>query len=159
MIHFRGSNSDIRYIIMCQIFIAVSGGTLVIGEDMAVMAAADRDGVPMMLALIGLSSSIGGAIGSAVSTAINSAIFPSALLSALPEELKVNSTIIYNGGVITQMGFPMGSPARDAVNYAWGQSQMYGCISATAVLALAIPCIAVWKNFNVDKKQNKGTVI
>ena len=57
------------------------------------------------------------------------------------------------------MTYAVGTPARDAINYAWGQSQMYGCISATVVLVLAIPCIAVWKNYNVDKQQNKGTVI
>jgi hypothetical protein len=159
MIHFRGQTTGIGYVVMCQIFIAIAGGTLVIGEDMAVMAAADRDGVPMMLSLIGLSSSVGGAIGYAVAGVINAKTFPSILLENLPQELKVNSTLIVSGGSITQMSFPMGSPARDAINYAWGQSQMYGSIAATAVLVLAIPCIAIWKNYNVDKKQNKGTVI
>ncbi|PYI09246.1 putative siderophore iron transporter [Aspergillus sclerotiicarbonarius CBS 121057] len=54
MIHFRSAGGNIGYIVMCQIFIAFGGGTLVIGEDMAVMAASDREGVPMMLSLIGL---------------------------------------------------------------------------------------------------------
>lgn len=159
MIHFRGQENGIGYIIMCQIFIAVAGGTLVIGEDMAVMAAADRDGVPMMLSLIGLFSSVGGAIGTAVVSAINANTFPSVLLANLPDDLKANTTSIYVGGSVTQMSFPVGSPARDAINLAWGQSQKYCCISATAVLVLAIPCIAVWKNYSVDKHQNKGTVI
>lgn len=159
MIYFRGQHSNIGYIVMCQIFIAIAGGTLVIGEDMAVMAAADRDGVPMMLAILGLSSSVGGAIGYAVAGAINGNVFPMALRSALPEELKANATAIFAEGYTTQLTFPLGSPVRDAVNYAWGQSQMYGSISATAVLVLAIPCIVVWKNYNVDKSQNKGTII
>lgn len=159
MIHFRGSESGIGYLIMSQIFVAFSGGTLVIGEDMAVMAAADRDGVPLMLSLIGLFSSLGGAIGYAVAGAINANVFPSVLLANLPEDVKVNATIIYLGGATTQMTYAVGTPARDAINHAWGQSQMYGCISATVVLVLAIPCIAIWKNYNVDKQQNKGTVI
>ena len=159
MIHFRGSESGIGYLIMSQIFVAFSGGTLVIGEDMAVMAAADRDGVPMMLSLIGLFSSLGGAIGYAVAGAINANVFPSVLLANLPEDVKANATIIYLGGSTTQLTYAVGTPARDAINRAWGQSQMYGCISATVVLVLAIPCIAMWKNYNVDKQQNKGTVI
>lgn len=159
LIHFRGDNGPIGYVIMCQIFIAIGGGTLVIGEDMAVMAAADRDGVPMMLSLISLFSSVGGAIGNAVAGAINSNTFPTILLENLPQELKANATDIYIGGSLVQMAYPMGSPAREAINYAWGQSQMYGCISATVILVLGIPAIAIWKNYNVDKQQNKGTVI
>lgn len=158
MIHFRGSDQGIGYIIMCQIFIAFAGGTLVIGEDMAVMASADHDGVPMMLSLIGLSSSVGGAIGYAVSAAIYTNTFPTALQKALPASAKADWSTIYLGGYTAQLAYPVGSPTRDAINYAWGQSQRYGAISATAILALAIPAIAVWKNYRVDKKQNKGTV-
>jgi len=159
MIKFRGKDNGIGYLIMSQIFVAFAGGTLVIGEDMAVMAAADRDGVPLMLSLIGLFSSVGGAIGTAVAGAINANVFPSELTKHLPEALKANASSIYVGGTITQLTFLVGGDARNAIDYAWGQSQMYSCISATVVLVLAIPCIAVWKNYNVDKQQNKGTVI
>lgn len=159
MIRFRGEDANIGFIVMCQIFIAVAGGTLVIGEDMAVMAAADRDGVPMMLAILGLSSGLGGAIGSAVTAAVYQNTFPQALLSRLPAETQANLTDIYAGGYLTQLAYPVGSETRDAINYAWGQSQKMNSISATCVLVLAIPAIAIWKNYNVDRKQNKGTLI
>jgi MFS family permease len=159
MIHFRGQDDDIGYIIMCQIFIAISGGTLVIGEDMAVMASADRDGVPMMLAMLNLFASLGGAVGFAVANAIYTNTFPVALQDSLPQETLANWTTIYLGGAQTQLLYPPGSATRDAINYSWGYSQKYNCISATAILVLAIPCIAVWKNYNVDKAQNKGTLI
>ncbi|OAA40285.1 Major facilitator superfamily domain, general substrate transporter [Metarhizium rileyi] len=159
MIHFRGQEADIGYIIMCQIFIAFGGGTIVIGNSMAVMAASDRDGVPMLLAILSLFASIGGAIGDAVSVAIYSNTFPEALRSRLPAEMAGQVDLIYLGGYLTQIKYPVGSPTRDAINYAWGQSQRYGAISATAILVLGIPSIAIWKNYRVDKKQNKGTVI
>lgn len=159
MIHFRGQDADIGYIIMCQIFIAISGGTLVIGEDMAVMASADRDGVPMMLAMLNLFASLGGAVGFAVANAIYTNTFPDALQDRLPQETVGNWSTIYLGGSQTQLLYPPGTATRDAINYAWGYSQKYNCISATAILVLAIPCIAVWKNYNVDKAQNKGTLI
>ncbi|EXJ81025.1 hypothetical protein A1O3_07313 [Capronia epimyces CBS 606.96] len=159
MIYFRGRDHGIGYLVMCQIFIAFGGGTLVIGEDMAVMAAADRDGVPMMLSLIGLMSSVGGAVGYAVSSAIYNNTFPQKLLNSLPADAKDDYTTIYMGGYLTQMTYPVGSPIRDAIDYAWGESQKYGAISATCILVLAIPSIAIWKNYNVDKKQNKGTVL
>lgn len=159
MIHFRGQEGSINYIIMCQIFIAFAGGQTVIAMQMAVMAAADREGVPMMLSLIALFTSVGGAIGNAVAAAINANIFPSRLLSALPESAKADYLTIYSGGYLVQMTYPVGSPVREAINYAWGQSQRYSCIAATAIYILAIPAILVWKNYRVDRRQNKGAVL
>lgn len=158
MIHFRGNEGDIGYLIMCQIFIAFAGGTLVIGEDMAVMSAADHDGVPMMLSLISLSASIGGAVGQAVSAAIYANTFPNALRAALPAATQADWSTIYLGGYTTQVTYAVGTPTRDAINHAWGYAQKYECIAATAFLILAIPAIAIWKDYRVDKKQNKGTV-
>jgi hypothetical protein len=159
MIHFRGQTADIGYIIMCQIFIAFAGGTLVIGEEMAAMAAADRTGVPMLLSILSLSSKIGGAIGYAVTGAIYAKCFPQALLQALPESEKSKYMDIYLGGYLTQMTYPVGSATRDAINYAWGYTQKYECVAALSILVLAFPSIAVWKNYRVDKQQNKGVVL
>ncbi|KAJ5758453.1 hypothetical protein N7520_005609 [Penicillium odoratum] len=159
MIHFRGSQSNIGYLVMCQIFIAFGGGTLVIGDEMAVMAAADRDGVPLMIAIISLASSFGGAIGYAIAVAIYSNTFPQALLSALPESTKADYETIYLGGSATQLFYPPGSETRIAINYAWAYSQKYLCITAAAMAVLAFPAVAIWKNYDVDKKQVKGTVI
>ncbi|KAI1608657.1 MFS transporter [Exophiala viscosa] len=159
MVHFRSNEYGIGYLVMCQIFIAFAGGTLVIGEDMAVMASADRDGVPMMLSLISLCSSIGGAIGYAVTAAIYDNTFANALLKALPESAKADYETIYLGGYTVQMTYAVGTPVRTAINHAWGEAQKYESIAATCILVLAIPSIAIWKNWNVDKKQNKGTVI
>ncbi|KAL5336047.1 major facilitator superfamily domain-containing protein [Aspergillus crustosus] len=159
MIHFRGQHAQIGYIVMCQIFIAFGGGTVVIGQDMAVMAAADREGVPMMLSLLGLFSSLGGAIGQAVGAAIYNNSWTDALRSRLPAELQSQADAINLGGYLAQMEYAVGTPERDAINYAWGRSQMYGSIAATCLLVLGIPAIAVWKNYNVDKKQNKGVML
>lgn len=159
MIHFRGSQSEIGYLIMCQIFIAVGGGTLVIGDEMAAMAAADREGVPMMLALISLSASVGGSVGYAVASAIYSNTFPQALLRALPDYAQADFETIYAGGSAVQLTYPPGSDVRNAINYAWAYSQKYECITAAALVVIAFPAIAIWKNYNVDRKQVKGMVI
>ncbi|KAB8278140.1 major facilitator superfamily domain-containing protein [Aspergillus minisclerotigenes] len=159
MIHFRSAGGNIGYIVMCQIFIAFGGGTLVIGQDMAVMAASDREGVPMMLSMIGLFSSLGGAIGNAASAAIFSNTFPSALRDALPAENKSQYMEIYLGGYLKQLEYPVGSEIRDAVNQAYGAYMKYGCIAAVAVMAVGLPAIAMWRNYRVDKKQNKGAMM
>ncbi|KAJ6180687.1 Major facilitator superfamily domain general substrate transporter [Penicillium mononematosum] len=159
MIHFRGSDSDIGYVIMCQIFIAFAGGMMVIGEQMAVMCASDREGIPMMISLVSLFSNLGGAIGYAVSAAIYANTFPQGLREALPESAKDQWAAIYAGGYVAQMKYLPGTEERDAINFAYGYSQKYGCIAATAILVLAVPCIGMWRHYRVDKEQNKGTVL
>lgn len=160
MIHFREPGQGIGYMVMCQIFIAFAGGTLVIGQDMAVMAAADREGVPMMLSLVGLFSSLGGAIGSAVSASIYSNVFPEALHQALPTETKSQYQSIYSGGYVEQKKWGVGTLERTAIDHAWGEYMKYGCITAVAVMSLGVPAVAVWRDYRVDKQQqNKGQVM
>lgn len=159
MIHFRGADQGIGYIVMCQIFIAFSGGTLVISEDMAVMSAADRDGVPMLLSILGLFSSVGGAFGYAVTGAIYDNVWVKAAERHLPEEYKANATTLWMGSYTLQKQYAVGTPVRDAINQSWSDYEKQVAICGTVVLILAIPAIAVWKNYNVDRKQNKGILI
>ncbi|GKZ25926.1 siderochrome iron transporter 2 [Aspergillus brasiliensis] len=159
MIHFRGQDADIGYVIMCQIFIAFSGGMLVIGQQMAVMCASTRDGIPILLSMLGLFNSIGGAIGYAVSAAIYTNTFTDGLRRALPAEDQALFETLYSGGYLSQMKYEPGSAVRDAVNYAWGYMEKYEAIAATCVLVLMFPAVGMWKHYNVDKKQNKGTMI
>ncbi|KAJ5287905.1 siderochrome-iron transporter [Penicillium angulare] len=158
MIHFRGSEYAIGYIIMCQIFIAFAGGTLVIGNDMAAMAGADRESVPMTLTLISLFNNVGSAIGYAVCAAIYNNTFLTALRQRLPADQQSNAEMLMTYGMETQITYPVGSPVREACAYAWGYSQKYNCIASTCLMILAFPAILLWKNYNVDKKQVKGTV-
>lgn len=159
MIHFRGGDYGLGYIIMCQIFIAFSGGTLIISNEMAVMAASDREGVPLMLSMLYLFNSVGGAIGQAVATAIYSNTFPKALAEKLPADMQDLVQTLYLGGYVTQELYVPGTVVRTAVDYAWGRVQYYSCIASVSVLVLGFPAILLWKNYRLDKKQNKGTVL
>lgn len=159
VIHFRGQDGGIGYVVMTQIFIAFAGGVLVISENMAVMAAADRAGIPMVLSILSLFASVGGAIGYAVAASIYGDVFPKSLAEMLPADRQNMVQTLYLGGYAVQTKFPPGTVERTAVDYAYGQTQKWGGVASTAVLVAAIPAIAVWKNYNVDKKQNKGTVI
>lgn len=159
MIYFRGHNHGIGYIVMCQIFIAFAGGTMAIGNDMAVMAAGGREGTPIMLALIGLCASIGGSIGYAVSAAIYNNVFVDTLTTHLPDNLKANATQIYFDGIAKQEFYPLGSALRNATVEAWSNAQRMNCIASTCILVLLIPAVVIWKNYDVGKKQNKGTMI
>ena len=159
-IYFRGQDEShgIGYIVMCQIFIAFGGGTLVISHQIAAMAACDREGVPMVLALLGLFGSVGQAIGSAVIAAIFAKVYPEAAASKLPAGSATLVSELYLGGAAAAAKYAFGTPERNAANYAFQEVQKWGGVAATCVLIMAIPGVALWKNYRLDKKQNKGTV-
>ncbi|KAL6889918.1 MFS general substrate transporter [Trichoderma longibrachiatum] len=158
MIHFRQPDVNIGYIVMCQIFIAFAGGTIVICEQTAVMAATSHQYVAVVLAVEAMASSIGGAIGLTVAAAVWQAVFPKKLAVYLPESAIGNLTDIY-GSLDVQLSYPMGSPERIAIQKAYGDSQKMMLIAATAVLSLAVVGTAMWRNIDVRKhKQVKGTV-
>lgn len=159
-IHFRGQEggNDVGYLVMCNLFIAIGGGTLVIAHQIATMAACDREGVPMALALLGMFSSVGQAIGAAVIAAIYAKVYPEAAASKLPAGSEAVINELYLGGALKSLTFAVGTPERTAANYAMQEVQKWGGVAATCVLILAIPGILLWKNYRLDKKQNKGTV-
>ncbi|KAF7888403.1 uncharacterized protein EAF02_002944 [Botrytis sinoallii] len=156
MIHFRQPDQPIGYVIMCQIFIAFSGGTISICEQMAVMAAAPHKGVASMLALIGLFSSVGGAIGVAISGAIYTNKFPAALAQKISDP---DLAAQLYGSLTVQLQYPVGSVERDAVWFAYGESMKWLAVAGVVFL---IPCfvfVGMWRDYKVDEiKQVKGTV-
>ncbi|KAH8904771.1 siderophore iron transporter mirB [Coniochaeta sp. PMI_546] len=159
MIAFRQPDVNIGYIIMCQIFIAFSGGTLVICEQMAVMAATTHQYIAVVLALEAMFASIGGAIGSTVAAAIWTGVFPEKLGEYLPAESQGNLTTIY-GSITEQMSYPMGSPTRNAINQAYGDAQKTMLIAATAIQVISFVAVFFWRDIKVkDFKQVKGLVV
>ncbi|KFY34952.1 hypothetical protein V494_06327 [Pseudogymnoascus sp. VKM F-4513 (FW-928)] len=156
MIHFRQPSHNIRYVVMCQIFIAFAGGTLVICEQMAAMAAVKHADVAAILAVLGLSAAVGGAIGSSMAGAIWTNTLPNALTAVLPEAQKARSGEIY-GSLKEQLEFEWGSEARMAIVQAYGIAQKRMTIAATSVVVLMFVCIIVWKDYRVkDMKRSKG---
>ncbi|KAF2801820.1 siderophore iron transporter mirB [Mytilinidion resinicola] len=159
MIAFRQPNVNIGYIVMCQIFIAFAGGTLVICEQIAVMAAGSHQQVAVLLAVEGMFANVGGAIGSTVAGAIWTGVFPVKLLEHLPADAKGDVALIYQS-LVTQLSYPVGSPIRIAIQQAYGEAQRYMLIGGSTVLVLSIVSVAVWRDIQVkDFKQVKGLVV
>ncbi|KAK0712758.1 major facilitator superfamily domain-containing protein [Lasiosphaeria miniovina] len=159
MINFRQPDVNIGYVIMCQIFIALSGGALVICEQMAVMAVTSHQYIAVVLAIEAMFASIGGAIGSTIAGAIWQGVFPKRLYEYLPAESKDDYAAIY-GSITVQMSYPFGSDTRHAINQAYGDSQKYMLIAATAVQAVSVVCVLLWRDVKVkDFKQVKGVVV
>jgi hypothetical protein len=159
MIHFRQPDVNIGFIVMCQIFIAFAGGTLVITKQIAVMAATTHQYVAVVLAIQDMFSSVGGAVGQTVSTAIWTGTFRENLIRFLPSGETANVDLIYQD-LAQQLSYPVGSPERYAIQTAYGESQKWQLMAAVVSLSLMIPCVMAWRNYQLkDHKQVKGTVV
>ncbi|KAI5779828.1 siderophore iron transporter-like protein [Geopyxis carbonaria] len=159
MIHFRQAHTDIGYVVMCQIFVAFAGGTLVICEELAVMSASPHQNVAAVLAFIGLFSSIGGGIGAAISGAIWTNTLPGELLAKLPEAAKADYLTIYSS-LPAQLAYPWGSPEREAIIAAYSVTQRYMVIAGTCVMVLSFVWVAIWRDIRVsDIRNTKGLVL
>jgi hypothetical protein len=160
MIYFRQPGVNVGYIAMCQIFIAIGGGTLVICEQVAGMAATTHQFVAIVLAIQGMSAQVGGAIGSVIAANIWQANFPDRLREYLPPAKVSNATefnLIYED-ITTQLGY-LGTPTGDAIVRSYGDTQRLMCAAATGILAIGLAAILMWKNIDTRaRKQVKGVV-
>ncbi|KAK2841627.1 hypothetical protein FQN49_006070 [Arthroderma sp. PD_2] len=159
MIYFREPDVNIGYIIMCQIFISFAGGVIIITPQIAAMSAASHQHIAVVLAILSMFSSIGGAVGLTVAGAIWQSIFPAKLAEYLPLEEQENLLNIY-GMLEVQLGYPVGSPTRIAIQRAYASAQSQMLTAGTAIWVVGFVAVAFWRDTNVkNMKQVKGQVI
>ncbi|RSL93972.1 hypothetical protein CEP52_012944 [Fusarium oligoseptatum] len=159
MIHFRQPGIEIGYIVMCQIFISFAGGVVMIAAGVAAVATASHQHIAVVIAIQAMFSEVGGAIGLSIAAAIWQGVFPKKLAEYLPAEELSHLFDIY-AAVEAQLAYPEGTPAREAVQHAYGDAQKMILIASTAVWAIGLVATLVWKDINVKEiKQVKGNVI
>jgi len=158
MINFRKPDGYVGYIVMCQIFVSFAAGTIEICDEIAIMAAASHQHIAVVLAVEGLFSNIGGAIGLTVAAAIWQGVFPKKLAEYLPASELPNLPMIYED-LTTQLSYAVGSPTRIAIQHAYGDAQTNMLIAGTAVWAIGIVAVVMWRDIKViGIKQVKGHV-
>ncbi|KAK5691875.1 hypothetical protein LTR97_011046 [Elasticomyces elasticus] len=158
MIYFRQPHTNIGKIVMCQIFIAFAGSTIILCEQVSVLSVAEHGDVAAVLALLGLFGYMGGAVGNSISGAIWTNTLPQALERLLPDAVKPQAADIY-GDLTQQLSFAMGTPAREAIieGYAIAQTRMLA--AGTGIMAFALLWVLMIRNINVKEvEQVKGTL-
>jgi len=158
MIYFRRPNQSVGYLVMCQIFISIGGSIFIIIEQLAILAAVDHQHVAAVLALLNVVGTVGDAMGNTISGAIWTNTFRRALKKDLPaSELWNLDTIV--GDLDTQKGYAIGTPARLAIQSAYGYAQTRMLAAGTGIMVLAFIWTAMIRNINVSKvAQVKGMV-
>lgn len=154
MIAFRQPNVNIGYIVMCQIFIAFGGGVLVISEQTTLMAVSKQQDFPALLAVESAIIYVGSSIGQTIAGAIWTGVFPKKLMKYLPADAMPNFTKIY-GDLTTQSSYPVGSPARDAINQSYADTQRLMLITTACIYVTMFVSIALWQNVDVKKMKQR----
>lgn len=158
LIYFRQPDGHVGYIVMCLIFIAIGQGIVEITDEIAMLAAASHEFVAVCLAVLGIFSSIGGAIGSTIAAAIWQDMLPKKLAVYLPDDQLQNLTQIY-GSIDTQLSYPLGSPTRLAIQYAYSDTFEVLVATSVGVWVIGIVGILMWRNIDTrNVKQVKGHV-
>ncbi|CEI63640.1 hypothetical protein FVEN_g6768 [Fusarium venenatum] len=152
MIAFKPGFTPIGLMVVCKILVAFGGGTMYPIEQITLMAVS-QEHTPALLALESVIIDVGKGAGSAIATAIWTGMFKNKLAEYLPTSELRRLNDIY-GSLDAQSSFPIGSPARNAINHAYLDTQRVIFISATSLLALTWISILFWKDYDVKKMSN-----
>ncbi|WVW81148.1 hypothetical protein I302_103139 [Kwoniella bestiolae CBS 10118] len=156
LIYFRNPNQSVGFNVMCQIFLALAGGALVICMQVSVLAAGNHNDSAALLAILSTFGNVGSAVGGSISGAIWTHTLPDALASRLPAETIDLLDDIYESLDI-QLSYPIGDPTRTAIIDAYGVGQKRMLIAGTTIMVITLACVAVIKNIKVSEvKQVKG---
>lgn len=157
MIYFRKPRWSIGYMIMCQIFLAFAGGTMIICQQVAVQSVSDHNNVASALAILSVFGTMGGAVGSSISGAIWTHTLPGALKRLLPASAKDDWEKIYDS-IKVQLSYEKDSPVRHAISFAYAEAQSRMLIAGTAIMALSLVWMFVVRDVRLAKQQTKGVL-
>ncbi|KAJ9295821.1 hypothetical protein DTO271G3_5844 [Paecilomyces variotii] len=158
MIYFRNPDRSVGYTIMCQVFIAFAGGTMIICQQVAVLAASDHNHAASSLAFLNCFGSMGAAIGSSISGAIWTHTLPAALKRLLPGSAKADWEKIYDS-LESQLSYPSGEETRHAISLAYAEAQSKMLIAGTAVMALSFIWMFVIRDIKLTKEIQTNGVL
>ncbi|KAI1410570.1 putative siderophore iron transporter mirB [Hypoxylon sp. FL1857] len=159
MIVFRRPDTNIAWVIMCQILITIGGSTLIMCEQIAVMSVASHAELASVMAILGLAYYIGSAIGDSLSGAIWNTTLPYELAKRLPG-LSPEELDLIGSDLKKQLSYALGSVERNAIIAAYGEAQRRMCITGTLISLFEILAVSIWKDVRVSQsKQVKGTVL
>ncbi|KAG5991903.1 hypothetical protein E4U54_003791 [Claviceps lovelessii] len=158
LIYFRQPSFPVGYTVMCQVFMALAGGAMILGQQVSVMSVCQHNDVAAVLAMLNLFGNLGGGLGNSISGAIWTNTLPQKLQQLLPAAAAADWSAIYDS-LDVQLSYPVGSGERAAIIAAYAGTQRLMLITGTCVMVLGMLCVFVMRDVNVKKvHQVKGMV-
>ncbi|KAL3459468.1 major facilitator superfamily domain-containing protein [Aspergillus heterothallicus] len=129
-------------------------------SQVSVQATVQRGEVSVVTAVFFAAMSVGGAIGTSVAGAIWRSTLPKKLTQYLPTEYKSQAEAIF-GSIVVAQKYEVGSPAREAIDLSYRQSQRLLGIAALCALAPMLVIMFFLENVQLDERMavegGKGT--
>ncbi|KAJ6447247.1 siderophore iron transporter mirA [Purpureocillium lavendulum] len=122
--------------------------------QVSVQAVVSRQEVAVATGIFQAANSVGAAIGTSISGAIWRNTLPDKLLAHLPEQEKKNALKIFQSIVVAQK-YPVGTPARAAIDRSYRESQRILGIVATCVCAPNVFIMWFMRNVRLDEEDRK----
>ncbi|CAO1634338.1 unnamed protein product [Parajaminaea phylloscopi] len=157
-IYFRRQGTNLGFIVMCQIIIAIGGAVITLTVRVAVLAAANHDEAAASLAIMTVFGSAGASFGDAVSAAVWTHLFPRALLKHLPTESQADWETIYDS-LDVQLSYPVGSATRTAIASSYADVQTWMVTAGTAIMALGAVVVFIIRDVKLDRPQSAKAVV
>ncbi|RVD85583.1 uncharacterized protein DFL_003901 [Arthrobotrys flagrans] len=137
MLRYRVEGSSRAQIVINQVLVGLGGGFLNVPAQLGVQSVVPHQDVAAATALFLTAISVGQAIGSAICGAIWTNTLPQKLNQYLPEEVKVNASLIYSDFTHAS-SYLSGSKARIAINRSYQETMRLMLIGA---LVSAVPIV------------------
>ena len=141
MLVYRTENASTASLVGTQIAIGIGGGFLNVPVQLEVQASSSHQQVAAATTVWLTILEIGGAVGSAISGALWSTYVPQKLQLYLPADLAPKYATIYGDLSVSSNYtlYPLGSPARVAINQAYQETMRYLLIGALAAASPILP--------------------
>ncbi|KAJ5214854.1 hypothetical protein N7468_010533 [Penicillium chermesinum] len=137
-----------------QILVGFGGGLVNVPVQLGVQASASHQEVAAATAMFLTSMEMGGAVGAAISGAVWSHLIPRKLYQYLPDEVKPQVGEIF-GKLTKALEYPMGSPARHAINRAY-QETMNRLLTFSIIVTIPlIPLSLMMTNYKLDQVRHR----
>lgn len=150
MLTYRREGSSPALILGTQVIVGAGGGLLNVPVQLGVQASASHQDVAAATAMFLTSMEMGGAVGAAISGAIWTHHIPRKLQQYLPDEAKADVGEIF-GKLTKALSYPVGSPARVAINRAYQETMNKLLVLALIATIPLIPLSLLMSNYQLDK--------
>jgi hypothetical protein len=159
--NYRAPGVPTGTLVGLQIAMGIGGGMLNVPAQLGVQAVSRHQDVAMATSLFLTLLELGGAVGQAISGAVWSSTLEHKLALYLPEDVKINATTIYTGLTLQYQNYPVGTPARSAIDQAINDTMKKFMIGAIITAASLIPLSLLLKDVKLAQVDQKvrGTVI
>ncbi|KAH8079829.1 drug:h+ antiporter [Cristinia sonorae] len=153
MIHSRGANASDGEIVMAQLIQGIGGGFTAAGTTLSAQGSVPHADVAMVTCFMALFIEIGRAIGGSIAGAIWTNTMPENLFKYLPDVPASQRAQLF-GNIMSAMRLPPGSPIRNGVIAAYGDTMKIILIVATCVSVIPIFLSYLLPNFYLGDTHN-----